>query len=142
MKKELLSRKEILAALKNKLEPLADVNAMWEGGAVCFDRFDEWSDIDLQFDVNDDFYDEALKIIMDTLEALGPIDLRYDLPQPTSHGHFQTFIRLKSTSPFLLLDMVVMKHSNEEKFLEKEIHNEPVVHFDKLGMLTANTLNK
>jgi len=142
LKSQDLSRDTILTALKNALQPIEGVNAMWEGGAIGWGRFDEWSDIDLQVDVDDPIFDLALQKIMDTLASLSPVDLRYDVQQPTSHGHFQTFIRLKNTSPYLVLDMVVMKHSNQEKFLEREIHGEPVIHFDKTGMLQANPFDR
>ena len=48
-----LTRREILAALVRTFEPLPFVYAMWEGGAAAFNRTDEWSDIDVQFDVDD-----------------------------------------------------------------------------------------
>ena len=49
-----VTRGAILKALRTALEPLDYVHAMGEGGAAAFDRIDEWSDIDLQVDADDD----------------------------------------------------------------------------------------
>lgn len=132
-----LSREDILSALRNALEPLDFVNAMWEGGAAAFQRVDEWSDIDLQIDVADECVDEAVRVVEDVLRALSPIDLRYEVPRPSWHGHFQAFYRLEKASPYLLLDFVVIQHSNPNKFLEKEIHGMARVHFDKCGVVQS-----
>ena len=48
-----LTRSAILTTLRQALEPLPYVHAMWEGGAAAFGRVDEWSDIDLQVDADD-----------------------------------------------------------------------------------------
>ncbi len=125
---------DVISALRAVLEPLDYTHAMWEGGAVAFDRFDTWSDIDLQIDVEDDRVEEALALIERTLESLSPIDLRHRLPEPTWHGHAQVFYRLRDTSPYLLIDLVVMRHSNSNKFLEAEIHGRALFHFDKSGV--------
>jgi predicted nucleotidyltransferase len=132
-----LGHDRILAALKGALEPLEYTHAMWEGGAAAFGRADEWSDIDLQVDVDDDRVEEALALIERTIEALSPIELRYRLPEPTWHGHAQVFYRLRDASPYLLLDLVVLRHSNDVKFLEPEIHGPAVFYFDKAGLAQA-----
>lgn len=108
---------------------------MWEGGAASFQRVDQWSDIDLQIDVAADRVADTFVVIEQALTKLSPIDLEYALPQPTWHGHAQTFYRLKHASPYLLLDVCVIKDSNPNKFLQPEIHNPPVVHFDKCNVV-------
>jgi hypothetical protein len=136
-----LTREEILAALRARLEPLDYVQAMWEGGAAAFNRVDEWSDIDLQIAVDDDRVAEVFPIVEEVLRALSPIDLRYEIPQPAWHGHAQVFYRLSNASQFLLLDFVVMKRSNPLKFLEPEIHGNAVVHFDKSNVTQVEPLD-
>jgi hypothetical protein len=142
MCKSKLTREKILAALKQKLEPLSYVNAMWEAGAAAFDRIDEWSDIDLQIDVEDSRVKETFRAIEHMLNQLSPIDLKYELPQPTWHGHAQAFYRLRYASEFLLLDLCVIQHSNPDKFLQPEIHNYPVVHFDKTNVIQWQPLDR
>ena len=131
-----VSRKNILAAIRSALEPLPFTHALWEGGAAAFGRVDEFSDIDLIVDVDDDQVEQALAVVEAALTGLAPIELKYEIPQPTWHGHAQTFFRLAGSGPFLLVDMAVVRHSNPNKFLEREIHGDLVVHFDKDGTTT------
>ncbi|MFN8546443.1 MAG: hypothetical protein U0527_00345 [Candidatus Eisenbacteria bacterium] len=136
-----LTREEILAPLKAALEPKPYVHAMWEGGAVSFDRADQYSDIDLQVDADDDHVDDVIRITEEVITRLSPIELRYELPQPSWHGHAQVFYRLERAGRFLLLDFVVMKHSAKDKLIQPEIHGRPVVHFDKSGVTTVPPLD-
>lgn len=133
-----IQREPLLARLRAVLEPLDYVQAMWEGGAAAFDRVDTWSDIDLQIAVDDERVADAVKMLE---QALPPIDLRYEIPQPTWHGFWQTFYRFQDASPFLLLDMVVMKTSAQEKFLTLDIHGQARVHFDKIGFTRVPALD-
>ena len=138
----LITREAILKTLRDALEPLDYVQAMWEGGAAAFKRVDEWSDIDLQIDADDDRVADVVEIAERALTSLAPIAVKYDFPQPTWHGHWQTFYQLSNTSPFLLLDFVVIKHSNPLKFLQPEIHGRALVHFDKSGVVQAPPLDR
>lgn len=130
-------REAIIAALRAALEPLPYVHAMWEGGAAAFGRVDAWSDIDLQVDVDDDRADEVLPAVERALGALSPIELAFQVPQPLWSIHAQKFYRLRGASPFLLVDLAVIRHGSAEKFLEREVHGRPVVHFDKSGVVRA-----
>src|SRR5690606_11406044 len=129
----MINRKEIIDKLIAELQPLEYVNAFWEGGSEAFDRTDEWSDIDLGVDVKDDKIEEAFTEIEEILNGISPIELKYRLLDPTWHGNPQAFYRLKDTSPFLLIDLSVIRESNESKFTEKEIHGKLVFYFDKNG---------
>ncbi len=130
-----VGRDDVLKGLREALEPLDHVQAMWEAGAVAFDRVDEWSDIDLQVAVDDESVEEVFTEVERALGGLSPIDIGYRLPEPTWHGHSQAFYRLAEASPFLMLDFVVMKASAEDKFLQPEIHSRPRVYFDKTGVV-------
>lgn len=137
MNRPLLTHTAILEALRQALEPLDHVYAMWEGGAAAFGRRDAWSDIDLMVDAADDHAEAVMEVIERTLAALSPIALRLVLPQPTWHGHLQTFFRLRDTTEFLVLDCLVLRHSNPRKFIEPEVHGQAEVHFDKAGVVQA-----
>ncbi|HOG48827.1 MAG TPA: nucleotidyltransferase domain-containing protein [Anaerolineae bacterium] len=137
-----VTRATVLAALRDALEPLPYVYAMWEGGAAGFDRVDEWSDIDVQIDTADDHVVDVFAATDRALSGLSPIELKYELPQPTWHGHAQAFYRLRDASPFLFLDFVVIKHSNPDKLIQPEIHGRPVVRFDKAGVVAAPPLDR
>jgi hypothetical protein len=137
-----LMKTEIILALCEALEPLEYTYALWEGGAAAFERVDEWSDLDLLLDVEDEHVDEALQIIDETLARLSPIELKYEVPQPAWHGHAQVFYRLQNTSKYLLLDIAVIKHSNPNKFLQPELHGNAVVHFDKSEVVKTVPLDR
>jgi hypothetical protein len=57
------------------------------------------------------------------------------------HGHSQAFYRLEGASPYLLLDLVVMRRSNENRFLQYEVHGRPFVYFDKAGIVTPEAFD-
>lgn len=129
----MIYREEITSKMIEKLEPIEYINAMWEGGSEAFDRTDEWSDIDLGVDVKDENIEEAFIKIEDVLGSISPVKIKYRLPDPTWHGNPQAFYLLENTSPFLLIDLSVIRESNESKFTEKEIHGALKFYFDKNG---------
>jgi len=131
-----LTREQIVQALQPALQPLPHVYAMWEGGSASFGRLDAWSDIDLQLDADTDRITETFELIEARLEQLSPIAQRYALPEPTWHGHAQRFYILRDASPYLMLDLVIMRHAQGERFNEVELHGVPVVYFDKGNVTT------
>jgi predicted nucleotidyltransferase len=136
------SRKEIIETLISDLKPLDYIHAMWEMGSASFNRLDRWSDIDLMLVCDDDKVEDTLAAAEKSLTALSELDIKFRLPEPTGHGHAQVFWRLKSASPFLFLDLVVMKRSSKDKFLQHEIHGAPVVHFDKTAVVRNEPVDK
>ncbi|MDH4222738.1 MAG: nucleotidyltransferase domain-containing protein [candidate division Zixibacteria bacterium] len=135
MKKYKVTRDRIIEVMVTHLQPLSNVYALWEAGAASFKRVDQWSDLDLYVVVEDDSIEDVLKVIEQTILLISEFDLKFRLPEPTWHGHSQVFYRLKDTSPFLFLDIAVMKKSSEDKFLQYQIHSKPIVHFDKIGIV-------
>jgi hypothetical protein len=91
----------------------------------------------LQVDVEDDQVEAVFTAVEAALTRLSPIELQYRLPEPIWHGHSQTFYRLQAGGPFMFLDFVVIKHSSTDKLIQYEIHGEPVVHFDKKGVVQS-----
>jgi hypothetical protein len=134
-----LTREAIIKTLKDALEPFNYIHAMWEGGAAAWGRIDEWSDIDIQLDVDDNRVTDTVLAVETALQHLTAIQLRYEIPQPTWHGHWQAFYILEDANPFLALDLAIMKHSSHNKFLEAPIHGKAVVHFDKSNVTAAET---
>lgn len=137
----MLERRSIVSAFTNHLQPLGYVLAFWEAGSTAFARNDQWSDLDLYLVVKDDYVEQAGKQIEEILTSLGGYDLVFQLPEPTWHGHFQIFYRLKSANPFLFLDIVIIKESNPDKFLQYVIHGQPVVYFDKKGIVKDDPID-
>jgi hypothetical protein len=137
-----LTKKQMIKALCAALEPLDFTHALWEGGAAAFGRTDQWSDLDILIDVDDEHVPETFQVIEETLNRLSPIEIKYEVPQPTWHGHNQVFYRMRDTSKFMLIDIVVIKHSNPNKFLQPEMHGEVIVHFDKSEVVQSIPLDK
>ncbi len=141
MGRDNITREEIIATLVTALKPLNYVYALWEGGSASFSRIDQWSDIDLYLVVEDEKVEDSFNSMEQNLLNLSEIELKFRLPEPTWHGHSQIFYRLKKTSPFLFLDVVVIKKSSKDKFLQFRIHGEPVVYFDKIAVVKDDPIN-
>ena len=136
-------RQQILDALRGALEPLDYVNAMWLGGSSAMGGEDELSDIDVVLDVADGRQDDAFAVVEAALEReIAPIELQWNVPEPTWHGHSQRFYRLAGSPDYMMIDLVVMqRNSTAMRFDEREIHGEPQVIFDKLGIVKAVPLD-
>ncbi len=128
-------RARIIQSLVRELQRYNEVLGCYEGGSAAFNRVDEWSDIDFQVVVKDDFVEKAVKVLEKALQSLSPIEDRLILPQPTWHGHWQGFYKLQDASPYLLIDALIMKESSPSYFTEVELHGTPVIFFDKTGRL-------
>ena len=134
-----LTYNAIVDVVQAAVEPLGFVHALWLGGANSFHRVDAWSDIDMQICCEDDRVADVVAAIE---QALPPVDLRFELPQPTWHGHWQAFYRFRDASPFLLLDLAIMKLGSPQKFLEPEIHGQADIRFDKIGVTQVPPLDR
>lgn len=137
-----MKREEILNSIVEGLKPLDYVYAMWQCGSAAFGRVDEWSDIDVVVDVEDDKVKEVFEITDRALENLAPFERVYESPQLMSPGAYQKVYKLKGTSEFLVIEICAVKHSSTEKFLQREIHGEVFVHFDKKKVTDYNPINK
>jgi predicted nucleotidyltransferase len=141
MKEHAITRQAVIEPFITALKPLDYVHSVWEAGAAAFNRIDEWSDIDLYIVVDDDRVEEVIHEIDSTVASIAECDIRFRVPEPTWHGHSQVFYRLKNASPFLLLDIAIMKKSSKDKFLQYKIHGTPKIHFDKSGVVVDDTVD-
>ncbi len=137
----LLGRDEVIGAIRESVEPLAHVHAMWEGGAASFDRLDEWSDIDLYIAVDDDRVEDVFATVEVALEALSGIKHRYWVGETSFKGVHQAFYRLNDTSEHLLIDLAVVTMGSPDKLLEPEIHGPTRFMFNKSGSVVVPTLD-
>lgn len=129
-----LPRKTIVHALKQTLESLDFVNALWEGGAVAFDRADEWSDIDLVIDAKDDRCADVWPAVDAAIRSLGEVDLMFEIPAAPLGLHSQRFYRIREAGPYLMIDIGVFPESTKDKLLDPETHGKAIVHFDRSGV--------
>jgi hypothetical protein len=130
-----VSRQEIIDTLAAALEPAPFVHAAWLGGSDASGRTDQWSDIDLQVVVDDDRIDETFGVVHEAVETLSPIAHRHRLPQPTWHGHEQELLSLRDAEECHFLDLVILRRNSENWFLEPERHGQPLILFDKGGLV-------
>lgn len=75
-------RDRITDALSNALQPLPHVLAGWESGSVAFDLLDAYSDIDLNFLLDDAAsVDPLYAVVESALETVSPITAcHYEAP--------------------------------------------------------------
>ncbi len=135
------TRENIVRALVNALKPLDFIYALWEGGAVAFDRVDQWSDIDICVDAEDDRVEDAFPVAEQALERLARIELKYDVDSPKLGDYVQAFYRLEGTTRFMVVDFAVFRHSAPDKLLEPEIHGRSKFHFNKDNAVTIPRLD-
>ena len=126
-----VSRETVVRVIVDAVEPLEYTYALWEGGAIAFDRLDRWSDIDICVDAEDERVRDVFPVVEDALASVAPIELKYDVPAAPTHGYLQAFYRLEGTPRFMLIDFAVFKHSEPNKLLETEIHGNSLFHFNK-----------
>jgi hypothetical protein len=126
-------RQALINRLAEAFEPRPEALAFWQGGSAAFGRGDEMSDLDLQLLVKDEFVEPARGLLEQTIRRAAPIEASYILPQPTWHGYWQGFYRLQGAGPYMLIDAVIMKESDQSLLTEPEIHGQAVVYFDRSG---------
>lgn len=137
-----LTHDVIIQTLVDALKPLDYVHAFWEGGAVAFNRVDDWSDIDLYLVVDDKKVDETFLAVERALKSLSRIKQKHGVFEPSLPGLFQAFYRLQDAGEYLMIDVAVFKLSSPDKLLETEIHGNPVFYFNKSNKVKRSPLNK
>lgn len=127
----------LVTAVRAAFEPLDYVHALFEAGSAAFGRADALSDIDLTADVDEGREDEAFTAVETALEQVAPIEIRWIIPTPAWHGMAQRFYRLAGSPPHLMVDLTLRPAGRPDLFAERELHGEPVVYFDKRGLVKS-----
>jgi predicted nucleotidyltransferase len=138
----MLTRSEIVDALVKSLKPLEFVHAFWEGGAIAFNRVDQWSDIDLYVVVEEEKVDEIFRKVEKALKQLSRIKQKYEVEHPKHLRLFQAFYRLVDADVFHIVDLAVLTPSSPEMYLEPKVHGNAVFHFNKEGKIVIPHLDK
>jgi len=127
-------RQEIINTIKKELKEYPFINAVWLEGADAHNRVDEYSDIDLWIDADDEKIDQAFDALVNCLNQFGELDLKIK----QNHNDdviSQRYYHLKNTSPFLLIDVCIQKHSREMKFKVEHTDEKPLILFDKNNVI-------
>ncbi len=125
----------IISRIRDTFENDTNTLAFWQAGSAAFGRCDEFSDLDLQLLVSDDYLGTAIEKLERTLLDIAPFEVRFELPQPTSHGFWQCFYRLANAPKFLFIDVVILKESATDLFTQEEIHGKQVIFFDRTSRI-------
>jgi len=137
-----LTRETIIRTIADFTKQLEYVHALYEGGAIAFNRIDEWSDIDLYIVVDDEKVNETFVVVENALKSLSPIKIKYSVPKLPWPNVSQAFYRLEQTSEYLLIDLAVIKLSSPEKFLEPHIHGKVVFYINKSEEIKVPIMDK
>lgn len=126
-------RDRITDALCIALQPLPNVLAGWEGGSAAFDLVDEYSDIDLNFLLDDAaLVDPFYALVESALETVSPI----------AAVHFEPpgrYFKLMDAGEFLLVDVCVFQTGDLSECLDIERHGRIRPLFDKGQWLSGDT---
>jgi len=128
-------RAQIIKAVSQGLNQVPQVLAGWEGGSASWDALDAFSDIDLNFLVEDDasldlLYAGAEK----ALAAVSPITGSHVAPPGR-------YYKLRDGGEFLLVDLCFFRVGAPDHSLDVERHGQAVPLFDKGNWLTTSTLD-
>ena len=94
-----VTREQLWEAIEGAIADEPRVLAAWEGGSAATGRVDALSDLDLVLLVEPADVEAAFAMVEAWLAPLTAIDTAFRLPEPTWHGHAQSFLRLAEASP-------------------------------------------
>lgn len=130
-----MTREAILSQLQGALEPLDYVHALWLEGADALDELDEYSDIDLNVDVEDSRADEVFQLV----ESLFPMDQIWDTGR--SDEFINRVYHVAGTSDYLMIDFNLHLHSAGGEgctFYAGDRIDAAKVLFDKTGVVIVH----
>lgn len=133
----MINRDEIIKKLKEKLEPLDYIYALWLEGADACNTTDEYSDIDIWVDFEDANERQTYDAVESALTELSGIDYTYDM----SHSHpkiRQRIYHLSDSSEYLMIDFCLQLHSrpkSEFEYIHGSMIETAKVIFDKANII-------
>jgi len=126
-------RDRITDAVCKALLPLPHVLAGWEGGSAAFDLVDEYSDIDLNFLLDDAaLVDPLYAVVESALDTVSPISASHSAPPGR-------YYKLSDGGDFLLVDVCIFQSRSFSECLDVERHGKIRPLFDKGRWLRSDT---
>jgi hypothetical protein len=132
------NRTSLIGQFRRLLEPMATVHAMWLEGADANGHLDDYSDIDLYVDVDD----EAIEAVLQALEQHFTMDCRHE--NQSGNACRQIVYHIAGTSEYWMIDFNVQPHSNDSKnstFERGDLIDVCKVLFDKSGVIRIKEVN-
>lgn len=118
-------RNLIIEAVSKGLQSMPEVLAGWVCGSVAFNLEDEYSDIDLNFLVDDACSaDSIYTVVESTLETVSPVKTTHSDPPGR-------YFKLKDGGDFLLVDVCIYHTGDLVERLDKTRHGNIIPLFDK-----------
>jgi predicted nucleotidyltransferase len=115
--KDMINSEKIIEKLKEELEPIHFIHAMWLEGADAVGQADEYSDMDIYIHIEDEYEQQAIDKVENILSKIAEIDYKYVM----NHGHpklRQRIYHLKDSSEYLMIDFCWQLHSrNKEEYV-------------------------
>lgn len=133
----IINRNQIIEKLKEKLEPLDFIYALWLEGADASDTVDEYSDIDFWVDFEDKYENEAFGAVEIALSEIAKLDYKYVM----KHDHpkiRQRIYHLSGSSGYLIIDFCWQLHSrpkNECEYIKGNLVESAKAIFDKVNVV-------
>lgn len=133
-----LSRDQIIEFLSDHFKASLNVKAAFISGSQAFGRQDHLSDIDLRVLAEKVNFDQILCDFESGLNSFVGIDDSY---RPAFAFFTQRFYKLKTASPFHMLDVILLTEEDLPLFLDKQrMGPNPLVLYDELNLIqTINT---
>ncbi|MDF2537499.1 MAG: hypothetical protein K0S76_520 [Herbinix sp.] len=139
----LLNRERIIGHLKERLIPLPYVYAMWLEGADASGLVDEFSDLDIYVDFEDEYEMETKAAVEEALKELAEIDYKSVIP----HGHpklRQNIYHLSGTDEYQMIDFCFQLHSRDRQeyiYIKNNAVEGAMVLFDKDQIIRYKDFN-
>lgn len=131
-----LDRNYIINYIKDYTMPKDYVYAMWLEGADGLNQVDEYSDLDIWFDVEDSKRNSFINDLIYHLSLLGKID---SVMRQSTKDIYQSNIHLENTSEYLTIDLAAQNDTRDRNatcFINGSITEVPLVIFDKKNIIT------
>lgn len=140
----MVNKEEIIKKLKEKLEPMEYIYAMWLEGADASETSDAYSDIDIYVDFEDEYEEQAIEVVEKVLGEISEIDYKYVM----KHGHpklRQRIYHLKGSNEYLMIDFCWQLHSRDKKefvYVKNDSIEAAKTIFDKTGVIQYKDYNE
>lgn len=136
-----VDRETIIKTLSKKLKGNAHVHALWLEGADAHDRVDEYADIDVWLDVDDEYTEEAFKEVEAILTTIALVESedRFEHSHPQIE---QKCYHLEGASEFLVIDVCIQKHSRKFWFRHGFEDEKAKVLFDKNDVVRFKEMDR
>lgn len=125
-----MEREGFSQALNTFLQTVPGVIAIWEAGSAATNQLDQYSDLDLSILCQVDHVDAIIHSVQDYLQTKFGIKHQFRMPEPTWHGFSQCFIELDGMPELFYLDIVFIKETLKDWFLESDRHGIARVWYD------------